>query len=162
LFHADIFRRGCNAHWFLTSTLDGEESLSSRPSTLPPVPIFTDSVWFPEPVLTLWSREKYLVPTGNRSVAVHPFATPTDLTWHLKEGRSDNLTGFMPGLTAPPEGIFCLDFLTSIKVFRYSEFCRHEVLSKERHQQSYCRGVIPPPPISKSVLSIKFTFLYGL
>jgi hypothetical protein len=33
----------------------------------PPVPIVEEAGWAPEPVWTLWSKEKCLVPTGNRT-----------------------------------------------------------------------------------------------
>jgi hypothetical protein len=58
-----------------TSALDGGDLSASRPSRLTPtegslVPIEFNAGWAPEPIRTLWSREKYLTLTGNRSPAV--------------------------------------------------------------------------------------------
>jgi hypothetical protein len=47
------------------------------PATLPPsknfpVLIELEAEWIPEPVWTLWSREKSLAPAGTRTPAVQP------------------------------------------------------------------------------------------
>jgi hypothetical protein len=47
---------------------------SSRPGKEPQVPILFKVGWAPEPVWTLWRREKSY-PCGNRNPAVHPLAT---------------------------------------------------------------------------------------
>jgi hypothetical protein len=38
------------------------------------MPIAWEARWAPEPVCTLWSREKYVAPAGNRTPAVEPVA----------------------------------------------------------------------------------------
>jgi hypothetical protein len=58
-----IWRSGGLVPSFLTSALDGGEWLTSRPGypnpgTSPPEPIGWDTGWSPEPVWTLWNREK--------------------------------------------------------------------------------------------------------
>jgi hypothetical protein len=50
------------------------------PTTLPqgkesPVPIGQEAEWAPEPVWTLWSREKSFAPAGNRTPAVQTVAS---------------------------------------------------------------------------------------
>jgi hypothetical protein len=64
----------------LTSALDGGEWLASRPGRFTPKGRATGAVWAPEPVWTLWSREKCLTFTGNRTPAVQLVAVPTELS----------------------------------------------------------------------------------
>jgi hypothetical protein len=40
----------------------------------PPVPIGWEAEWAPEPVRTLWRRERFLTPAGKRTPAVQPVA----------------------------------------------------------------------------------------
>jgi hypothetical protein len=62
----------------LTSALDGGEWSPSRPGhftseeTVPPVPIGQEAGWAPEPVWTLWSREKSFDSAGYQTSAVRP------------------------------------------------------------------------------------------
>jgi hypothetical protein len=44
------------------------------------LPIGYEVGWAPEPVRTLWSKEKSLAPAGTRTPAVQPVAIPTDLS----------------------------------------------------------------------------------
>jgi hypothetical protein len=60
---------------FLTSVLDGGEWSASRPGRFTsaersPVPNEQEAGWAPDPVWTLWSRETFLAPSGNRTPAV--------------------------------------------------------------------------------------------
>jgi hypothetical protein len=45
----------------------------------PPIPIGYVVWWTPEPVWTLWRREKILTPAGNQTAVVYPVAMPTEL-----------------------------------------------------------------------------------
>jgi hypothetical protein len=59
---------------FLTSALDGSQWLASRlyrftPGKEAPVPIGLEAGWD-----SLWSRVKYIAPTGNRTQIVQPVA----------------------------------------------------------------------------------------
>jgi hypothetical protein len=56
-----------------------------------PVPI-GEAGWAPEPVWTLWRKEKSLTPLGNQTVAVQPAAIPNSLSFfiqsmHLRKGK---------------------------------------------------------------------------
>jgi hypothetical protein len=44
------------------------------PAALPSVPTGQEAGWAPEPIWTLWSREKSLSPNGNRNQALQPVA----------------------------------------------------------------------------------------
>jgi hypothetical protein len=64
---------------FLTSELDGGKWSDSHPGRFavakePPVPIVQEAWWASEPVWTLWRKEKFVAPTGNRTLAVYPLA----------------------------------------------------------------------------------------
>jgi hypothetical protein len=57
-------------HFFLISTLDGCELSALRsgrftPGKEPPVPTEEKVGWAPEPIYTLWKREKYLASAWN-------------------------------------------------------------------------------------------------
>jgi hypothetical protein len=58
----------------------------------PPVHIGMQVGWTPEPVWTLWSREKILSPTGNRTSTVQPIAIVTELS-RLKRYRFQPIVG---------------------------------------------------------------------
>jgi hypothetical protein len=49
------------------------------PAALPAVPIGWEAGWDPEPVWTLWRKEKSLPPAGNQTPAVQLVAIPTKL-----------------------------------------------------------------------------------
>jgi hypothetical protein len=59
----------CLTPAFLASTIDGSEWLASRPGQER-----IGGWWAPEPVLTLWSRDKSLSPAGNRTPAAQHVA----------------------------------------------------------------------------------------
>jgi hypothetical protein len=46
----------------------------------PPSPIGQEAGWAPEPVRTLWRRQTFLAPPGNRTPAVQSLATLTELS----------------------------------------------------------------------------------
>jgi hypothetical protein len=75
------------------------------PAALPPVkepqiPIGQETGWDPEPVWMLWSKERTLATAGNRTPAVQPVATPTELSriqvskravhWSFKRNECDS------------------------------------------------------------------------
>jgi hypothetical protein len=67
---------GGMAPLFLTSAEMEVSRQLHAPATLqpgkePPVSIEQNAWWAPEPVWTLWSKEKSLAPAGNRIPAVH-------------------------------------------------------------------------------------------
>jgi hypothetical protein len=64
LHHEGIWAMEVSLHAFLTSALDGGEWSASRHYR------FTPGGTAPEPAWTLWSREKSLAPTGNRTPTV--------------------------------------------------------------------------------------------
>jgi hypothetical protein len=52
-----------------------------------PFPVVEETWWAPEPVWTLWSREKFLPAIEPRSSSPYPVALPTELSrllYHLK------------------------------------------------------------------------------
>jgi hypothetical protein len=58
--------------------------------------------WGLEPIWTLWSRDKYLAPAGNRTPTVQPVAIPTELSRLLmtnlipeKNSSDDYCVGFL-------------------------------------------------------------------
>jgi hypothetical protein len=67
---------------FLTWALDGSELSASRPRPLPPprkelpVPTEWEARKYPEPVWTLWNREKSLAPAGDRTPTAYPVISP--------------------------------------------------------------------------------------
>jgi hypothetical protein len=70
---------------FLTSALDGSEWSALRPGRFtlgeePPVYIGEEVGRAPEPVWTLWRREKSLAPAGIRTSAIQPVTIPVELT----------------------------------------------------------------------------------
>jgi hypothetical protein len=68
---------------FLTSALDGDEWSASCPCRFTPgerAPGTFLIGWDPQPVWTLWKREKSLSLGGNRTPAVQPVAIPTELS----------------------------------------------------------------------------------
>jgi hypothetical protein len=63
---------------FLTLALD------EGPGKEPPVPIRQEAGWAPEPVWTLWSKEKYLSPARNRTLDFQPVAIQTQVKVTLR------------------------------------------------------------------------------
>jgi hypothetical protein len=64
---------------YLTSALDAGDWSASRPSRFTPGEIAPGTHWLrgwvaPEPVWTLWSREKSVFPAENRTLAIQPVA----------------------------------------------------------------------------------------
>jgi hypothetical protein len=86
--------------------------------------------WAPEPVWTLCSREKSLVPTGNRTQTVQAVVIPTELsripfifvmasnycTYYRSKVKSDRKMGYMP---------FNSTKIHTSSLFIFSAICRN-------------------------------------
>jgi len=99
--------------WFLTSALDGRGSLLHAPAALPPVPIGQEAGWAPEPVWTLWRREKPLTLLWiiAKIFSPEPVASPYWVATPLNVWREG------AGKVASLDPAHCMKYISYIRLF---------------------------------------------